>query len=706
MSSAASSADVPGREASRLAARSLCCAALASALPLAVLDLWHSSWKGNSELHTLAEVISCGVALSAGAMALARYYTKKELKFLLIGSGFVGAALLDGYHAAFTSSFLAGYAHSALLALTPWSGATSRLFLSLLMLSRLAAWDKGSDSWLQKRQEILVYIAIGAWTLASFFIFVFIPLKPPYYPDFFVHFPAQLFGGIIWGLAFFGYLSKGSWKTDAFEYWLVLSLVIGGVCDIGLSVYDTLFDAVFFAAHFLKIVQYLVVLCGLYVSMYSVFRSEAENARHLCLVNESLAGEIGEREKAEAELRRTQEELESRVKARTQGLAVVNDALSAEIAQRTWAEEQLAIANAELKTRAEELERQTREMALFAQLSSALRACADLEEAQGAIVKVLALAFPHCSGAICILNNSRNLVQPAQQWGTGAGIAAFTPEQCCALRLGRIHLGNGSQLLDCVHARQQKFYICAPLVAQGEILGTIFVQAEEVSDLENAEFVSDPATLAQAIAEQVAVALSGLKLRQVLRDAAIRDPLTGLFNRRYMEETFARELARCTRNHIPLTVLMIDVDRFKGFNDRHGHDVGDLVLKHAGVLLKSCSRTEDVVCRLGGEEFVIILPGANLDISVRRANELRVRFASMCVSHRGTVIEPVTVSIGVACTSEDGSSMQELLLAADQYLYAAKAGGRNQVCSKLTTELPPINPNDSRSENPQQPTST
>jgi diguanylate cyclase (GGDEF)-like protein len=656
-------------------------------LPAVVLALRNASWKGDSELHTVAETIACGLALTAGSMALVRYYTKKDQKFLLIGSGFVGAALLDGYHAAITSSILAGYAPSSLSALTPWSGATSRLFLSLLMLSRLFFWEKDGDVRLAHCRETVIYLVVASWTLISFLFFAFVRLSPPFLPQWYIHRPAELIPGALFAIATLGYISKGLWKSDLFEHWLVLSLILATASHVALPLNGALFDSMYFAGHLLKIVQYVLAVGGLYVSMYCVFRSEAESARSLCLANQSLASEIAERQRAEAELLRTQEELESRVKARTQGLAVVNDALSAEIAERHWAEEQLTKANAELKSRAEELERQTREMQLFAQLASALRACADLREAEGAIAKVLALAFPHCSGAVCMLNNSRNLVQPAEHWGGGAEVASFAPDHCCALRLGRVHLGDGTQLLDCAHVPEHAFYLCAPLIAQGEILGTIFIQAEAASDLGNSELMSGPAALAQAIAEQVAMALSSLRLRHVLRDAAIRDPLTGLFNRRYMEETFSRELARCTRNHAPLTVLMIDVDDFKGFNDRHGHDVGDLVLKHAGVLLKSSARAEDVVCRFGGEEFVIILPGADLETSARRANELRVQFASMCVSHRGSLIEPVTVSLGVACTSTDGSNMEDLLLASDRYLYAAKAAGRNRVCSSLTESL-------------------
>jgi len=667
-------------ESSWASTRGLSYIAVAFALLLAILTLRNTAWKGNAELHTLAETIASGAAIVAASMSLMRYHTKKEIKFLLVGSGFIGAAFLDGYHAAITSSFLARYAPSALAALTPWSGATSRLFLSLLMLAGLASWHTRTEV-TNRWQEILVYLVVGAWNLVNFLFFALVNIKPLYYPNFFIHRPAELIPGVLFALATAGYLSKGRWKTDPFEYWLVLSLVAATAAQIAMPIYDTLFDGMFFAAHCLKIAQYALVLCGLYASTYSIFRREADSAKHLYQVNQSLSQEITERQMVEAELRQAHEELEARVRSRTQDLAVANNALSAEVVERTRAETRLAKANTELQSRADQLERQTREMELFSELSAALSACADFQEAEQSIAKVLGLAFPRCSGAIWILNNSRNQLQLAQVWGTGTDLAAFAPEDCCGIRLGRVYLGDGTQLIDCAHVRELRFYVCAPLIAQGEVLGTVFIQAQTASDLTNAALVSGASKLAQEIAERAAVALSSLKLRQVLRDAAIRDPLTGLFNRRYMEETFPRELARCTRVHKPLAVLMIDIDHFKSFNDRHGHDIGDLVLKHTGVLLRSSVRTEDIVCRLGGEELVVIMPEADLDGAVRRANDLRVRFASMSVNYKGTFIEPVTVSIGVASTMRDGTSMEELMRAADLCLYSAKGAGRNKVCA-------------------------
>jgi diguanylate cyclase (GGDEF)-like protein len=681
MATGASSLGAASGQSSSTRSRRLFYILLACAAPAIIAAVRPLSWKGNAELHTLAEAVANGAALTAASMALVRYYTKKERKFLLIGSGFIGAFFLDGYHAAITSAYFAKYTPSTLSALTPWSGATSRMFLSLLMLASALTWREGTEREATKRQEALVYLLVGAWTLISFVFFAVVSLRLPYYPHFFLHRPLELVPCTLFAIAAVRYWSLGLWKADAFEHWLILSLIAAAAANVALSVYGGLFDVTFFLAHGFKIAQYVLVLCGLYVSMYSIFRREADNASRLGQVNSSLAGEIEERHKAEAELRRAHEELDSRVRARTRDLAVANDALSGEIAERTRAEQRLTSTNGELQNRTEELERQTHEMELLAQLASALRACADPQEAEAVVAKVLALAFPHCGGAIYILDNCRNLVQPSAQWGPRTDASVFAPDQCCALRTGRVHLGDGKQLLDCAHVRGQQFYLCVPLVGQGEILGTISMQSESLPDLADCRLVSDPTKLVQTMAEQVAMALSGLRLRQVLREAAIRDPLTGLFNRRYMEETFSRELARCKRNHTPISVMMIDIDHFKTFNDRHGHEVGDLVLEQAGALLRSTVRAEDIVCRLGGEEFLVIMAEAALPSAMQRANLLKAQFSSMCINHNGRAIEAVTVSVGIASTETSGYCREELMRTADQCLYLAKSQGRNRVCA-------------------------
>jgi two-component system, cell cycle response regulator len=167
--------------------------------------------------------------------------------------------------------------------------------------------------------------------------------------------------------------------------------------------------------------------------------------------------------------------------------------------------------------------------------------------------------------------------------------------------------------------------------------------------------------------------------REALRSQAVRDPLTGLFNRRYMGEALERELRRAEHGGQPVSLVMLDVDHFKRFNDLSGHQAGDDVLVRVGSLLQARTRREDIACRYGGEEFLLILPGAPLEAARRRAEELRRVVREMTVEHQGQGLGRITVSAGAACFPEHGGTSDELLRAADVALYRAKELGRDRV---------------------------
>ena len=316
-------------------------------LLLADLPLRRSIWRGNAELHTVIEAMATLVALVTGAMALVRYYTKKSMAFLLLGSGYLGAGLHDGYHAIITSSFLVGHVPTGLAALTPWSGVNSRIFLSLLMYASVLTW-KGDRQRLEpnKKTELIVYLAVGTWTALSFFCFAVIPLPSTYYPNLLIHRPTEIIALLFFGLATAGYLRKATWKTDDFELWLVLSLIAptSGQLLYG-PFYHFVYDPLFFASHVLKVLGYLCALIGLFISMHSIFKREAENTAHLLQTNESLATEIAQRERVQEELRRAHDGLEERVAARTSDLAQANQALHLEVAERIRAQSAADTAN-------------------------------------------------------------------------------------------------------------------------------------------------------------------------------------------------------------------------------------------------------------------------------------------------------------------------------------------------------------------------
>src|SRR5262249_40868867 len=163
----------------------------------------------------------------------------------------------------------------------------------------------------------------------------------------------------------------------------------------------------------------------------------------------------------------------------------------------------------------------------------------------------------------------------------------------------------------------------------------------------------------EIMVENIALALGNLRLREALRSQSIRDPLTGLFNRRYLDESFALEVARAGRARSPIAVLMIDVDHFKRFNDSFGHDAGDAVLKCVGEARGASAGRGDIACRFGGEEFTIIAPGASAEDAARRAEALRAAVSAIGVIHQGRPLGPVTCSIGVASFPAHGTEPAE-----------------------------------------------
>ena len=296
-------------------------------------------------LHTLLETICSELALVTGCMALVRYYTKKDAPFLILGSGFLGAALHDAYHAVMASWTLHSMSHSNHASVITWSGATSRVFLSLLMLASVLVWKTEGQQTTRVRESV-VYTLVALWTVVSFLVFFLVPLPPVYYAHFFIHRPAELAPALFFGLATIGYLRKGSWKTDDFEHWLVLSLIVATASHVAyMAFYRQPFDSLFVIAHGLKILGYICVLSGLFISMFSIFRREAQTTTRLWEANQMLAQEIAERHQIEDKLRQTQDELERRVEARTADLAEANQALQLEIEDRIRAEQTAEAAN-------------------------------------------------------------------------------------------------------------------------------------------------------------------------------------------------------------------------------------------------------------------------------------------------------------------------------------------------------------------------
>lgn len=299
------------------------------------------------------------------------------------------------------------------------------------------------------------------------------------------------------------------------------------------------------------------------------------------------------------------------------------------------------------------------------------------------VARMCTESFDGVSGAIYRIAASRNIAERVTcwNWPAGASGGVMQPESCRALRSGQPYLaGRGRLEVPCRHTDELGLPVaismCLPLAAQGEIMGVLQLCRFGETAMPASE---RNAATAVFIGEQFSMALANLQLREQLRNQSIRDPLTGLFNRRYLEETMARELARCARNGQSLAIAAIDVDHFKRFNDTYGHEAGDRVLVELAAVMRGSVRTTDIACRYGGEEFVLLMPDSSIDTAVERAHALCEKVRAMRVRVGATELEPATISIGVAVAPRDGDRADLLLRNADMALYRAKAQGRDRV---------------------------
>lgn len=337
---------------------------------------------------------------------------------------------------------------------------------------------------------------------------------------------------------------------------------------------------------------------------------------------------------------------------------------------------ELRVAYQELKhSFADETERM-RQITLLDELSQALQGCINSTELAELVARSAVALFPGSSGAL-LLNAAPDVVELHHAWGGSTHQEAFPPQDCWALRIGRPYRAQPAGAVPCAHLREKRAdYICLPLIANSEILGVL-----HLSRLDGSPIEAGIPWAAESIAERTAIAISIIRREEQLQIRATRDALTGIYNRRFMEESLAIEQSRAERRGSSIGLMMMDVDYFKRFNDTFGHDAGDDVLRGIGRLLRRTVREGDMPCRYGGEEFAVILPGADLDDTRQRAEAIRTAIESWNPQNEGHSFGQVTVSIGIAALPLNGNSWQAALKVADEALYAAKRGGRNQVAA-------------------------
>lgn len=336
---------------------------------------------------------------------------------------------------------------------------------------------------------------------------------------------------------------------------------------------------------------------------------------------------------------------------------------------------ELADSNAQLArlaaTRAERL-------SITAAMLQALDSVKTPDELARILPVFLRKLMPGTSGAIYTYRNSRDLLELKASWGTVGEVPDMVAsDDCWGLRLGKVHVASREHSLCCNHGNgwlaTHETQACVPMISQGEVIGVLVIAADRRDESlpENA--------LMSTLAEQLSLAISNVTLRETLRHQSTIDPLTGLYNRRFFDESLKRELARAQRSMGACAVVMVDLDHFKRINDTFGHDGGDLVLKAAARTIMDRVRASDVVCRYGGEELVLMLPDCSAQEAAKCAESIRVSLTEILIQHQGQAISGISASFGIAQWPGKSNGDQELLQAADRALYAAKKGGRNRV---------------------------
>ena len=353
-----------------------------------------------------------------------------------------------------------------------------------------------------------------------------------------------------------------------------------------------------------------------------------------------------------------------------------------DVTEQTRTQEALRQSNRELSVRVEEIGRRAEELRQIASMGEFLQCCATEQEVRSIITGTIAKLFGSSQGAIYLLNASRNLSELTDVWGSDQPQfpATFSPQECWGLRRGRLHHRQRESAASCcghVSAAEERDSVCVPMAAQGEIIGILHVRLECPGEAADRPYIQ----VMRAVAEQGGLAMANLRLREALRMQSIRDPLTGLYNRRFLSEWLEREISRSRRNGSSFAVLMLDLDHFKRFNDAFGHQSGDLALREVCALLQQSVRGSDVVCRYGGEEIAVLLPDSELEHAMRVGEKIREQIERLSVHRNGEALGALTVSVGAAVYPRNGSTVEEVLDAADVALYTAKNAGRNRVVS-------------------------
>ncbi len=306
-------------------------------------------------------------------------------------------------------------------------------------------------------------------------------------------------------------------------------------------------------------------------------------------------------------------------------------------------------------------------------MTEILQSAATRDDVNAVLRATASQLLPDLGGTLYVFNNSRDRLDFATEWGVPSGAPVhIVPDSCWALKRGKPHLNtNDAEALRCAHSDLGVASFEIPIVARGEVHGLLALRGTPLTESETRKRIQP---IVIALADAMSLALSNIALSERLRNQALRDPLTSLYNRRFLEEMLERLTTDAERRRAPVAAIMMDLDHFKNLNDHYGHAAGDLALRDTASAVLACLRPADIGCRYGGEELAILLPDTTLEEAVTRAEQIRVRISATTSSSI-----PVTASFGVASMPENCSRASELLPVADKALYLAKDQGRNRV---------------------------
>lgn len=373
----------------------------------------------------------------------------------------------------------------------------------------------------------------------------------------------------------------------------------------------------------------------------------------------SVITDLSDQMKIQDQLRRVAADLQEQVQGRT-------------LAYRDTA--------ARLAAMLETSRNQSRAYSILQDLNDMLQTCSTPYEAARVAGEFAIKLFHADSGSLYTVEPGQSTFHILGSWGLQNETAdTLNLNDCWGLRQNQAYPHSDNQIgIRCRHLSigPNRHSCCMPMFANGQATGLICLRSDQPFIGANTEHSAANQKIRRLFASSVAQFMANLTLRQTLEQASLRDPLTNLFNRRYFNEQLLIEFERASRARSPLAIQMVDIDHFKRLNDRYGHEAGDRVLRQVADVLTQNARAGDIVCRWGGEEFLILMPGLNGTSAKRRADEIRRSVHEQVQTVNGS---PVSISIGVAAYPEHASDPDGLINVSDRALYASKGAGRNRV---------------------------